>query len=153
MHIRQFVYSSALALLLSMSGQALAAVLPDAFPGDVPVADFWEVTSVSQVRDDLMVDFHAPGQSMDSVAEWIIAGLTEAGWENVGDSASARNRILAFEKGDRRCGVLITNFVLSPSMQIDESIKGVQYQISGGSDSDQDAASVSSQAIAADEPE
>ncbi|MBT8081402.1 MAG: hypothetical protein KJO56_03160 [Gammaproteobacteria bacterium] len=151
MRIRHIHCSSALVLILVMSKLSFAADLPDSFPGDVPVADFMEVTSVSQVRDDLMVDFHAPGQAMDSVAEWVIAGMTDAGWKSTGDSGSSRNRILAFEKGDRRCGVMITNFVMSPSMQIDESIKGVQYQISGGSDAGQEATSVSSEAITADE--
>ena len=140
------VCSSALALLLGLSGLSFATDLPDTFPGDVPVADFMEVTSVMQVRDDLTVDFHAPGQSMDSVAEWVIAGMTEAGWQNTDDTPSSRNRILVFTKGDRRCGVMITNFVMNASMQMDDSIKGVQYQISGGSDSGQDEAAVASEA-------
>lgn len=121
--------------------QAGAVDLPEDFPGDVPVADFMEPTSFVQVRDDLMADFQAPGQTMDGVAEWLIDNLTAAGWDHTDDSSAGRNRILVFMKGDRRCGVMITDFVMSPSMQMDETIKGVQLQISGGSDAGDDDAS------------
>ena len=138
-------------VILALGWRANAAELPDAFPGDIPVADYMAVTSSTQVGDDLMVDFHAPGQTMDGVAEWLIANLTAAGWNNSDDTGSSRSRILVFTKGDRRCGVMVTNFVMSPSMQMDETIKGVQMQISGGSDNSQEGATATS--MSADEGE
>ena len=122
--------------------------LPASFPGDVPVADYMEVTSVMEVRDSLMIDFNAPGQTMDGVAEWYIAEMTAAGWDNTSDGGHARSRILVFMKGDRRCGIMVTNFILTQSMQMDESIKKVQLQCSGGSDAGE-ASSASSAAEAA----
>ena len=139
-----------LALLL-LCWQAISAELPDSFPGDIPVADFMTVVSSTQVRDDLMADFHAPGQTMDGVAEWLIGQMTASGWNNSDDSRLPNSRILVFIKGDRRCGVMVTNSVMSPSMQMDDTIKGVQMQISGGSDSGDDGAAATSSMDAAAE--
>ena len=132
--------------ILIISFPALSADLPDAFPDDIPVADYMTVVNSMQVRDDLMVDFHAPGQTMDGVAEWLIAELTAAGWNNTDDTGSSRSRIMVFMKGDRRCGIMVTNSVMSPSMQIDNSTKGIQMQISGGSGDNQGGASAISSA-------
>ena len=140
MTVSDFLRVACLAILLTTVPAGAADL-----PGDVPVADFMEQTSFMQVRDSIMADYHAPGQTMDGVAEWLIANLTAAGWDHTDDSSAGRNRILVFMKGDRRCGVMITDFVMSPSMQMDETIKGVQLQISGGGDSgDQDSASSAS---------
>ena len=107
-----------------------AAELPANFPGDVPVADYMEVVNVMQVGDDMMVDLHAPGQTIASVVEWFQSGLTAAGWNSDGETISDRNAILAFSKNNRTCGVSITNFVMDSSMQMDDTIKGVTLQIS-----------------------
>ena len=139
-----------LALIL-MSWSAISAELPDTFPDDIPVADFMTVVSTMQVREELMVDFHAPGQTMDGVAEWLIAAMTGAGWENTDNTGSSRSRILVFFKGERRCGMMVTNFVMSPGMQMDETTKGIQMQISGGGDTDGDGPSATSSIDAAAE--
>ena len=130
------------AMLLCWS--AVAAELPAGFPSDIPVADFMTVFSSTQVRDDMNVSFHAPGQTMDGVAEWLIAAMTGAGWNHSDDSALPNSRILVFVKGDRRCGMMVTNSVMNESMQMDNTIKGIQMQISGGSDSGDEGAAVSS---------
>lgn len=117
-------------LIFVIGGAASAAELPANFPSDVPIAEYMEVTSVTQVRDDMMVDLHAPGQTIEAVVEWFQAALTAAGWESDGDSISERKAILAYSKNGRRCGVSITNFVLNSSMQMDESIKGITLQVS-----------------------
>ena len=130
--------------LLILSWQTISAELPDAFPGDIPVADFMTVFSSTQVRDDMNVSFHAPGQTMDGVAEWLIAAMTGAGWELSDDSALPNSRIMVFVKGDRRCGMMVTNSVMNESMQVDNTIKGIQMQISGGSEGGEEGAAVSS---------
>ena len=129
---------------LILSWQAIPAELPDAFPADIPVADFMTVFNSTQVRDDMNVSFHAADQSVDGVAEWLIAAMTDAGWDHSDDSTLPNSRILVFVKGDRRCGMMITNAIMNESMQRDDTIKGIQMQISGGSDGGDDGTAVSS---------
>lgn len=106
-----------------------ATELPAAFPADVPIANYMKVVNVVQVRDDMMIDLHAPGQTLASVVEWFQSGLTTAGWQSDGETISERQAILAFSKNGRTCGVSITNFVLNSSMQMDDSTKGITLQL------------------------
>lgn len=112
---------------------ATATELPGNFPGDVPIADYMQVTSVTVVREDMMVDLHAPGKTIADVVEWFKSGLNANGWNSEGEQVTARNAILAYKKNSRRCGVSITNFVLNSSMQMDDTIKGITLQISAPS--------------------
>ena len=131
-----------IAMLLCRS--AIAAELPANFPSDIPVADFMTVFSSTQVRDDMNVSFYAPGQTMDGVADWLISAMISAGWDHSDDSALPNSRILVFVKGDRRCGMMVTNAVMNESMQMDDTIKGIQMQVSGGSEGGDEGAAVSS---------
>jgi hypothetical protein len=134
--------------ILVVFAAVAAAELPSGFPGDVPVADYMEVVGVSEVRDDLMVDLHAPGQTLMDVVEWFRAGLTSAGWKSEGETISEQQAILAYSKNGRRCGVTVTNFVLNSSMQMDDSIKGITLQISGNAAPSDDSESASEAADA-----
>ena len=118
---------------LAMAATAApAAELPSGFPGDVPIADYMEVVNVTVVRDSMMVGLQAPGKSIDDVFAWFQSGLSANGWKSEGEQKSARNAILAYTKDGRRCGVSITNFIMNESMQMDDSIKGITLQLSGG---------------------
>lgn len=97
-----------------------------------------EVVGFTEVRDDIVVDLHAPDQTLQGVVEWFKAGLTAAGWKSEGETISARQAILAYSKNGRRCGVTVTNFVLNGSMQMEDSIKGITLQISGVDDRSSD---------------
>jgi len=108
-----------------------AAELPGNFPGDVPIADYMQVTNVTVVRDSMMVSLHAPGKTIADVAGWFQSGLAANGWKSEGEQVSERNAILAYKKNGRRCGVSITNFVMNEAMQMDDSIKGITLQVSG----------------------
>ena len=122
-----------------MGSAAIAADLPESFPGDVPVADYMTVASVTEVRDALMVDLHAPGKSVPEVVSWFKSGLEDAGWTSEGEQVSDRDAILAYRKNGRRCGVIVTNFILNSSMQMDEKTKGITLQITGKSAPSNDA--------------
>ncbi|MGI9270727.1 MAG: hypothetical protein ACR2QT_03060 [Woeseiaceae bacterium] len=121
----------AVVALFLFAGSGFAVELPASFPDDVPVADYMQVASVTEVRDSLMIDLHAPGKTIDDVVEWFKTGLTAAGWESEGEQVSARNAILAYKKDGRRCGVTVINFVLNSSMQMDDTAKGITLQITG----------------------
>lgn len=110
-----------------------AADLPTSFPDDVPVAGYMSVASVSEVGKTLMVDLHAPDKSVSDVVGWFKSGLTSAGWESEGEQVSERDAILAYRKNGRRCGVIVTNFVLNSSMQMDDTTKGITLQITAAS--------------------
>ena len=114
---------------------AIAAELPDNFPDDIPIADFLALESSLQQGDILMVDFHAPGQTIDNVIESLIQDMASAGWNNTSNTGSPQSRILVFMKGERRCGIRVRDFVMDAAMQMDNSTKLVQMQISGGSES------------------
>ena len=116
-----------------------AANLPGSFPGDVPVADYMTVASVTEVKDTLMVDLHAPGKSVADVVSWFKSGLEGAGWRSEGEQVSESDAILAYRKNGRRCGVIVTNFILNSSMQMDDKTKGITLQITGKSAPDDDA--------------
>lgn len=131
MHRRDWIAALRFPTLFFIVTAAAAAELPAGFPDDVPVADYMKVVGFTEVRDDIMVDLHAPDQTLQGVVDWFEAGLTSAGWKSEGESISARQAILAYSKNGRRCGVTITNFVLNGSMQMDDSIKGITLQISG----------------------
>ena len=124
----------------------LASELPNNFPGDVPVADYMQVVNVTVVRDDMMVDLHAPGKSIVDVVEWFKSGLTANGWKSEGEQVSGRNAILAYKKSNRKCGVIVTNFVMDSSMQMDDSIKGITLQLSNTKVPDSGAVESSSEA-------
>ena len=64
----------ALAVFLAFA-PATAAELPGSFPGDVPIADYMVVVNVTQVRDSMMIDLHAPGKTLADVVEWFQSGL------------------------------------------------------------------------------
>ena len=139
-------------LLVMMTALAVpsfghAAELPDTFPSDVPVADYMSVVSVTRFDDDLKVSLEAEGQTLAGVAEWFQSGLTAAGWSVEGEQVSERNAILAYKKGSRRCGIMVTNFVLNESMQMDTSKKGISIQVSAA-DQTEDAATTDSAAEA-----
>lgn len=119
---------------------AVAAELPGSFPGDVPVANYMTVASVTEVKDTLMVDLHAPGKSVADVVVWFKSGLEDAGWASEGEQVSERDAILAYRKNGRRCGVIVTNFILNSSMQMDEATKGITLQITGKAAPASDAA-------------
>ncbi len=114
-----------------VASNSIATDLPASFPGDVPVANYMQVASVTEVGDNLMVDLHAPGKTIDDVVGWFKSGLTAAGWESEAEQVSARDAILAYSKNGRRCGVIVTNFVLNSSMQMDDTTKGITLQIAG----------------------
>ena len=141
---------SNLTLLLTMlvANPLYAAELPANFPSDVPVADYMEVVNVMQVGDDMMISFHAPGQTIASIVEWFQSGLGAAGWDSDGETISDRNAILAFSKNNRTCGVSVTNFVMNASMQMDETIKGVTLQISAHEDPPAGSSATTSDSIA-----
>lgn len=113
------------------AGSSFAVDLPASFPNDVPVADYMQLAGVTEVDNSMMIVFHAPGKTIDDVVEWFKSGLTSAGWESEAEQVTERNAILAYKKNGRRCGVSITNFVLSGSMQIDDTTKGITLQITG----------------------
>lgn len=117
--------------LFLLAAVCSAAELPANFPSDVPVADYMEVTNVMEVRDTMMVDLQAPGQTIVSVTEWFKSGLADAGWKSDGESITDRNAILAYRKNGRKCGVSITDFVLNASAQMDRTTKGITLQITG----------------------
>ena len=109
-----------------------AAEFPANFPGDVPIADYMQLIDVSDFgAKGAMYNLHAPGKTIEDVADWFSSGLAAAGWKVEGEQVSARNAILAYRKNGRKCGISITNFVLDASMQMDESIKGITLQLSG----------------------
>ena len=123
---------SLLGLLLAFStAAASSAELPANFPADVPIADYMQVTSVTVVRDSMMLTLQAPDKTISDVAAWVRSGLDANGWKSEGDQESERNAILAYTKQGRRCGVSVTNFVFNESMQMDDSIKGITLQVSG----------------------
>lgn len=126
-----------------------AAELPASFPPDVPVAEYMVVVNVTQVRDDLMIDLHAPGQTLQDVVDWFKSGLTAAGWNSDGETVLPRSAILAYSKDGRRCGVNITNFVMNESMQMDETIKGITLQIVGAAATASESSATASDAAAA----
>lgn len=138
-------------LALSVSTTAYTAELPATFPDDVPIAAYMVVTNVMQVRDDLSVDLQAPGKDLAEVVEWFRSGLADAGWSSEGgESVTAKQAILAYKKDGRRCGVIVTDFVMSPSMQMDNSTKGITLQISNP-DAPTGGGAVSSQTADAEE--
>ena len=130
-------------VLLTLSPTIVAEELPANFPSDVPIADYMSVTSVTQVKRDLMVDLHAPDKELTEVIDWFTSGLAAEGWEDNGQTVNDRRAILAFKKGNRRCGIMVTDFVLSPSMEMDDTIKGISLQLSGGDDPSTSGGSVS----------
>ena len=125
-----------------------AAELPASFPPDVPIAEYMQVKNVTQVRDDLMIDLHAPDQTLQDVIDWFKSGLAAAGWNSDGETLLPRSAILAYSKDGRKCGVSITNFVMNEAMQMDESIKGITLQISGADDPAPGAASATASGAA-----
>lgn len=134
------------------AGMAGATELPDNFPDDVPIGDNMEVAGVTVVGADMIVDLHAPGQTLAAVVDWFQAGLTSAGWQPDGQTINERKAILAFSKNGRRCGVSVTNFVLNSSMQMDDSIKGITLQLSANRDDDAASAeAVSETAVSAEQ--
>ena len=132
-----------LLVVLAVPPRIVADELPANFPADVPIADYMSVASVTQVKRDLMVDLHAPDKELAEVVDWFTSGLAAEGWEDNGQTINDRRAILAFKKGDRRCGIMVTNFVLSPSMEMDETTKGISLQLSGGDGPSTSGASVS----------
>ena len=124
---------AAVASVLLAAPIAAAEELPASFPGDVSVADYMTVASVTEVKETLMVDLHAPGKSVADVVEWFTSALEGAGWTSEGQQVSERDAILAYRKNGRRCGVIVTNFILNSSMQMDEKTKGITLQITGKS--------------------
>ena len=140
--VRTFAACIALA---SVATAAPAAELPAGFPADVPIADYMQVANVTVVRDSMQVSLHAPGKSIDDVFAWFQSGLGANGWKSEGEQKSARNAILAYTKNGRRCGVSITNFIMNESMQMDDSIKGITLQLSGGAKKKQESAEAASE--------
>ena len=134
----------ALALFVAFA-PATAAELPGSFPGDIPIADYMVVVNVTQVRDSMMIDLHAPGQTLADVVEWFKSGLAAEGWKSDGESISERQAILPHSKNGRKCGVMVTNFVLNSSMQMDESTKGISLQISGAAAAAEESAEAASE--------
>ena len=108
--------------------QASAIALPDGWPSDVVLADAMQCESVTRVRDDFMVTFHAPGMTIEDVMDWFRDSMASNGWESNGETRTPGGAILSFKKDDRVCGISITDFVLTPSMQRDETIKGITIQ-------------------------
>ena len=53
---------------------------PDDWPEDVPIADSMQVFSVTRVRDDFMVTFHAVDTPFPDVVEWFKFGMLDHGW-------------------------------------------------------------------------
>lgn len=129
MHSRKTVTTMIFLWAFFVSALSSAAELPANFPGDVPVADYMEFVSVSQVGNDMMVDLHAQDQALADVVEWFQSELPAAGWQSDGETITERNAILAYSKSGRNCGVIVTNFVLNSSMQMDESTKGITLQL------------------------
>ncbi|MEM7502472.1 MAG: hypothetical protein AAF417_10540 [Pseudomonadota bacterium] len=138
-------------VFLILPPMILAEELPANFPADVPIADYMSVASVTRVKQDLMVDLHAPDKELTEVIDWFTSGLTAEGWEDNGQTVNDRRAILAFKKGSRRCGIMITDFVLSPSMEMDETTKGISLQLSGGDGPSTSGGSVSGAAEGATE--
>ncbi len=104
------------------------AQLPADWPADVELAEYMNCVSVTRVDDDFMVTFHAPNKSLDEVVEWFRSTMTSNNWESNGDTKTPGGAILAFAKDARTCGISFTDFVLSPSMQRDETTKGITIQ-------------------------
>ncbi len=130
---RRIVEAVAAAAVLVFASGGFAADLPASFPGDVPVADYMVLAGVTEVGNSMMVDLHAPDKTVEDVVDWFKSGLTAAGWESEGEQVSASDAILAYRKNGRRCGVVVTNFVLNGSMQMDDTTKGITLQITGAS--------------------
>ena len=62
-------------LLFCLAVATAAAIeLPDNFPGDVPIAEYMQVTDVMVVRDNLKVGLRAPGKTVADVAGWFQSG-------------------------------------------------------------------------------
>ena len=128
---RRIAQLAAVAGLLAAS-VTNAAEFPANFPGDVPIADYMQLITVSDFGEKgAMYNIHAPGKTITDVADWFSTGLAAAGWKVEGEQVSARNAILAYKKNGRKCGISITNFVMDASMQMDETIKGITLQLSG----------------------
>ena len=104
------------------------AKLPSDFPSEVPLAEYMVCQSVTRVRDDFMITFHAKDISLTEVVDWFKAELPKNGWKADPDLVNETSAILPFKKGDRSCGISITNFVLDASAQKDESTRGITIQ-------------------------
>jgi hypothetical protein len=102
--------------------------LPADWPSDVELAPYMLCASVSQVRGNFMVSFHAPDKSLTDVVDWFTNMLVSNGWSSDGDTINDQRAILAYSKGDRTCGITIMNFVLDASMQRDDSTMGITIQ-------------------------
>lgn len=133
-------------VILVTARMAIAAELPDNFPDDVPIGEDMEVVSATVVRDDMMVNLHAPGRTLTEIVDWFQSGLTAAGWQSDGETINDRMAILAFSKDGRRCGVNVTNAVMNSSMQMDDSIKGITLQVSAKRAADAASAATASEA-------
>lgn len=125
------VMTLVITLAMTMNGAALASSGSPGVPSDVPIAGFMEVVDVAGTDDKMIVTVHAAQKSVKEVAAWFQSQLTDQGWQLDGELVTATRAILPFKKGDRRCGITVTDFILNASMQMDRSTKGVSLQISG----------------------
>lgn len=105
-----------------------AVELPADWPSDVELAPYMLCKSVTRVRDDFMVSFHAPDKALTEFVDWFTSMLTANGWSSDGDSINDRGAILAYSKDNRRCGITVTNFILDASMQRDDTTLGITIQ-------------------------
>jgi len=102
--------------------------VPADFPADVLLAEYMVCYSVSRVRDEFMITWHAKDKTVADIVAHFTTVMAENGWEVDHPLDTPTKAVLPYSKGDRRCGISIVGFVFDESFQKDESTCGITIQ-------------------------